>query len=127
VKGLRLSEEELKGIQNRSAIKKPSKLHNQPLEVDGYRFASKHEANRYMELKLLLTAGQIQDLRIHPRYRIEVNGQKICDFVPDFDYFQKGKLVVEDTKGMHFGDRWEMFRLKCKLFKAVYGIDVVVI
>src|SRR4051812_37673320 len=36
-----------------NAPPKPTKYHNEPTEVDGIRFASKKEANRYAELKMM--------------------------------------------------------------------------
>lgn len=37
---------------------KPSKYRNQPTEINGIRFASKKEARRYQDLKLLERAHQ---------------------------------------------------------------------
>ena len=41
-----------------------------PTTVDGIRFASKREARRYLELKLLQKAGHISDLELQPRFRL---------------------------------------------------------
>lgn len=91
-------------------------------EVDGHKFASKAEARRYSELKLLEKAGQIKDLALQPRYSLVVYGEKVCDYVADFEYRVPGRTfaVVEDVKGM----RTPIYRLKKKLMRAIHGIEI---
>jgi hypothetical protein len=98
-------------------------------EVDGIVFASHAEARRYIELKLLEKAGEITNLVLQPKFPIVVNGFKICTFIGDFSYIKKlvegqnGDLsVVEDVKGV----ATPTFRLKMKLVKALYNIDILV-
>jgi dsDNA-binding SOS-regulon protein len=55
-------------------------------EVDGISFASKKEARRYSELKLLERAGEIADLQLQPRFPLTVNGVRVCTYVADFQY-----------------------------------------
>lgn len=43
----------------------PHKYHAKPTTVDGIRFASKAEARRYSELRLLEKAGEIKNLEAH--------------------------------------------------------------
>jgi hypothetical protein len=90
--------------------------------VDGQKFHSCREAERYMGLKVLLRAGEITDLRTQVPFSIEVNGQHICKYIADFTYRDliSGEFVVEDSKGMVTKE----FRLKKKLMLAVLGIDV---
>lgn len=40
------------------------------VEVDGYRFASKAEAGRYEELRMMQLAGEIKSLVPHPRFAL---------------------------------------------------------
>lgn len=92
-------------------------------EVDGVSFASKREARRYGELRLMERAGHIADLTLQPRYPLQVNGKLICTYVADFTYFPAGEgafRVVEDAKGV----RTDVFKIKAKLFHALYGIQV---
>jgi hypothetical protein len=94
--------------------------------VDGITFASKAEARRYMELKDLERRGYIGNLELQPRYPLIVNGVKCADFVADFRYRSLGvgpREVVEDVKGMDL----PMGRLKRKMVKAQYGVDVVLV
>jgi len=99
------------------------KYRNQPVEVDGHRFASKAEARRYGELKLLMQAGKIKALSLQPDYTITINGEKICTYRGDFTYFdpERGKMVIEDVKG---APPTPVFKLKKKLMKACLGYDV---
>lgn len=106
---------------------KGNKLNARKQEIDGYVFDSKKEGRHYLFLKERLKAGEISDLKIHPRYNLVVNGQKVCGFCPDFEFTENGVKKVHDVKGMKFGVPFQLFRVKVKLFKALYGIDVEVI
>lgn len=104
----------------------PHKYNAKITKRDGYTFQSKREADRYDELKILEKTGAITDLKIHPRYKITVAGMFICTAVLDFEYWDWDKrngLVYEDVKGKDT----DLSRLKRKLLKALYKIDVVII
>ena len=91
----------------------------------GIKFDSKWEAERWGELTAMEKAGYITDLQRQISYEIVVNDQKICKYVADFQYNkvdEYGNLeeVVEDAKGVETAE----FKLKKKLMKAVYGIEI---
>lgn len=90
--------------------------------VDGITFASKAEARRYSELKLLENAGAIKNLCLQPPYPCVVNGKLICKYVADFIYWdtEKDCQVTEDVKGMPT----PVYRLKKKLVEALHGITI---
>ena len=90
--------------------------------VDGITFSSKKEAKRYEQLRLLLAAGSITDLKLQQRIRCVVNGVKVCDYVSDFSYYCRVKqdIVWEDVKGF----KTDVYKLKKKLVKACTGIDI---
>lgn len=89
--------------------------------VDGIQFDSIRESKRYGELKLLERAGEIRNLKIHHKYDIVVNRQKVCTYASDFDYYTKDNWhIVEDVKGV----KTPVYRLKKKLMKALYNIDI---
>lgn len=100
-----------------------------PEWVDGIRFASRKEAKRYGELKLLERAQAIVGLEIQPTFSIDVmnpaNGEVITVGVyrADFRYLDVGanRVVIEDVKGM----RTVIYRLKKRLVEALYGIQIV--
>ena len=107
------------------AGEKPRKYRNEPVMVDGIRFDSKAEARRFGELRMLEMAGEITALECQPRYRLEVNGVKVCDYVGDFRYVdtETGRVVVEDAKG---GDatKTRLYKVKKRLMLACHGIEV---
>lgn len=91
--------------------------------VDGILFASKREAARYGELKLLAEAGKISGLRLQPEWEIVINGQLVCKYRADFFYTENGKAVVEDVKSS--GTRKDkVYQLKKKLMAAVHNIEI---
>lgn len=92
--------------------------------VDGIRFASKLEANRYVELKLLLRAGQITDLILQPSFMLQEGfrdrygkKQRAIKYVADFQYMEGNEEVVEDTKGYKDNAVW---KIKKKMFLKLY-------
>jgi hypothetical protein len=102
-------------------MRRRNKYRNEPVVVDGIRFASKREARRYGELRLLERAGEITNLELQPRFGITVNGVRVCDYVADFVYvLRNGQKVVEDAKGF----RTPEYKLKRRLMKAIHNVEV---
>jgi hypothetical protein len=107
------------------------KYKSQPTVVDGIRFASKAEARRYGELKVLERAGRISGLRLQPSYELQpafrdVRGRlhRAIRYVGDFAYVENGREVVEDVKGF----ATQAFAIKSKMFMARYpGIELRVV
>lgn len=99
-----------------------NKYKNVPTVVDGIKFASKAEARRYADLKLMERAGEISGLKLQPRYPLAVGGLHVCTYVSDFEYIETktGRTVTEDKKGVKTKD----FIIKAKLFHALYGREV---
>lgn len=99
-----------------------SKYGNQKVEEDNYVFDSKAEHRRYRELKLLHDAQKVTAIIVHPRFPIDMEGERICIYVADFQYFDRDHhvWVVEDVKGA----KTAAYRLKKKLFRAAYGFDI---
>lgn len=101
----------------------------QPTTIDGIRFASKAEARRYCELKLLEKAGEIRELELQPRYellawpgRCDRTRAVVGHYVADFRYRKgpTGLLVIEDVKGM----KTALYRWKKKHFESQYGLEI---
>lgn len=93
--------------------------------VDGIRFPSKLEANRYVELKLLLQAGQISNLILQPSFILQEDfrdrygkKQRAIKYVADFQYMEGNEEVVEDTKGYKDNAVW---KIKKKMFLKLYS------
>lgn len=99
------------------------KFKNIPTEVDGVAFSSKKEARRYGELRLLERAGEITGLKVQPSFPLDVNGVPICRYVGDFEYRREGVRVVEDVKSP-VTRKHPVYRIKAKLFAAVFGFQI---
>lgn len=98
--------------------KKRHKFSAKPTVVDGIRFASKAEADRYGHLKLLEQNQFIYGLELQPKFPIHINGQQVCTYVADFRYRKTsgGDDIIEDVKGF----KTPVYSLKKKLFEACY-------
>jgi len=119
--GLRWSEDQIKAYQSgKDAAKKP--LANKYHAVKTGEYDSKREAARGLQLQLLEKAKKIFGLEHHTVFPLSVNGQHICNYEADFIYQDEAcKTVVEDVKGV----RTDLYKLKKKLMKAIYNIDIV--
>lgn len=96
-----------------------------PTVVDGIRFASLKEGKRYGELLLLKRAGEIAHLVVHPCYPLKVNDVLVGKFHADFEFLdtRTDQIVSEDVKSLP--TRTEAYKLRAKLFAAIYGREVV--
>ena len=90
--------------------------------IDNIIFASKKEANRYLELKLLEGAGKIKNLELQPVFELQPTFKKFGEtyraikYMADFKYNEINKIVIEDTKGF----KNKVYLLKRKLFEYKY-------
>lgn len=103
---------------------KRRKYRNEPCEVNGIRFASKKEAQRYGVLRVLERTGFIRDLKPHPCYDLVVNGIKVGRYTADSRYIEaeSGDLVVEDVKSKV--TKTTAYRLRKRLMLACHGIEI---
>jgi hypothetical protein len=103
--------------------RRSNKFNAKPQVVDGIRFDSTAEANRYLDLKLLERAGEIRNLKVHPSWEMRVNGIVIGKFTPDFWYFDTRpkhvESIVEDVKSP-ITAKLPDYRLRLKLWQALY-------
>jgi hypothetical protein len=87
-----------------------SKHKNIKCELDGYKFDSHAERDRYAELKLVERAegdDRIQALIVKPTFTLQDafldhhgNRYHAIKFTPDFQYCERGVIVIEDVKGL---------------------------
>ncbi|MCA9366914.1 DUF1064 domain-containing protein [Candidatus Kaiserbacteria bacterium] len=104
--------------------KRSHKYNAQPTEIDGIRFDSKREAQRYRELQLLAADGEIHALQLQPRFELQPSFKRdgktvrAIHYVADFQYTEDAteRVIVEDVKGMET----DVFKLKRKLFMYAY-------
>lgn len=100
-----------------------SKYHNIKVETPEGKFDSQKEAERYFELKLMERAGLITGLARQQKYELipKVGSQRATYYIADFVYKDKeGNTIVEDTKGI----KTDVYKIKKKLMKWRYGIDI---
>jgi hypothetical protein len=96
------------------------KYNARPIVVDGQRFDSTGEANRWAELQLLARGGQVRDLRRQVHLALNAAGQadgpSIGMYIVDFYYLEStlrdGAIVwlpvAEDFKGLDTAlSRWK--------------------
>ena len=111
------------------------------------KYASKHEAQRAWELKMLERAGKISDLQEQVKFvlvpaiyeetpRFGKRGQPIkpirrciqreLSYIADFVYVKDGQEIVEDAKGYRnpAAATYRLFVHKKKLMRKIYGIEV---
>lgn len=105
------------------------KYHAKQKTVDGIVFPSTKQANRYLELKLLERAGEIQNLKtdethkadltfeLQPKFRTKTGlAIRAIKYIGDFRYTENGIDIVEDAKGF----KTKIFRLKYKMMLYLY-------
>ena len=103
------------------------KYHNKKTFIDGIKFDSKLEAERYAQLKILERAGVIRDLELQPEYELIPSFRKNGNtwrrtvYKADFRYIlsENDKTIIEDVKGST-AVITDVFRLKQKLFEYKY-------
>lgn len=107
-----------------------TKYRAKPTVAHGIRFASKKEADRYCELKLLEQHDIIRDLRIQVPFIWTVThsaGDKSLTekrrYVADFSYFdvRAQTTCVEDVKGYLTKE----YKQKRNIVKAIFGITII--
>ena len=103
------------------------KYHNKKTVIDGIKFDSKLEAERYAQLKMMERAGVIRDLKLQPEYELipsfRKNGKtwRRTLYKADFRYIlaEDDSYIIEDVKGST-SVITDVFRLKQKLFEYKY-------
>ena len=106
---------------NPASIKKKSKYSNVKVEFDGFIFDSIKERNRYIDLRMLRTIGEITNLRLQVAYELNEGGSHSLEYVADFVYIRNGQEIVEDVKGY----RTQVYRKKRRLMLQIFGIEIL--
>lgn len=109
--------------------RKRSKFGNVRVELDGITFDSAKEARRYQVLKLLERGGEIRNLRRQVKHPLTAGSPPVVvgHYQSDFDYEERVAgawlEVTEDVKGGE-ATQTPVFKLKAKIFEAIYGRPV---
>jgi len=89
-------------------------------EYGGAVYHSKKEAGYAQELDLRIKAGEVKSWDRQVRISLDVNGFHICDYYLDFRvHLNDGTVEMVEVKGFET----PVWRLKWKLFEAIYGHD----
>lgn len=108
-----------------------NKYHARRWELDGKTFDSHKEARRYQELRYLLRAGVITDLKMQVPFLLipaqkDESGKVIeraVTYRADFTYTdENGQYIVEDVKSE--ATRTREYIIKRKLMLKVHGIRI---
>jgi hypothetical protein len=87
-------------------------------EVDGIKFASRKEARRYRELRLLEKSGELLFFLRQVPFHLPANVKYVCDFLC---FWKDDTVTVEDVKGI----KMPMYVLKKKQVEAIYPIKIM--
>lgn len=98
--------------------------------VDGIKFDSRKESQRYIQLKELESKGEISNLQLQVKYELipkQTNEkgkciERACYYVADFVYNKNNETIVEDTKSP--ATRTREYIIKRKLMLYVHGIHI---
>lgn len=136
--------EKLKAAGGGEKLPLPAKENKLHAEKCG-KYASRHEATRAWELKMLEKAGKISNLREQVKYVLvpaiwkeipqtgkrgkPIKPKRVCiqrelSYIADFCYIKDGQEVVEDAKGYKGGATYRIFVNKKKHMREKYGIEV---
>ncbi len=86
--------------------------------VDGIKFSSKKEANRYNILKLLQKSGDILFFLRQVPFHLPGGVKYVCDFLI---FWANGDVTIEDVKGF----KTEIYKAKKKMVEALYPIEIL--
>ena len=103
------------------------KYHNTKTVLNGIKFDSKLEAERYAQLKILERVGVIRALELQPSFDLlpsfRKNGKtwRKTVYKADFRYIlcEGDRIIIEDVKGST-AVITDVFRLKQKMFEYKY-------
>lgn len=110
-------------LAKRTPVEKRPKYGNKKKSVNGVEFDSTKEARRYVDLLAWQQSGQIRGLEHQKAFPIVVENVHICEYQADFVYFTGEQMVVEDVKSK-ITRKNPVYRLKKRLFEAIYKIEI---
>ena len=85
----------------------------------GHKHDSMAEAKTCCDLHFRQAAGEIRELKVHPRFELTAHGETIGFMKPDFGYWADDARVVHEVKSEETA-KGEAYRLRKRLFQANY-------
>ena len=89
-----------------------------PTELDGINFASRKEAKRYIELRLLEKSGELLFFLRQVPFHLPANVKYVCDFLC---FWKDETVTIEDVKGI----KTPLYILKKKQVEATYPVKIM--
>ena len=89
-----------------------------PTELDGIKFASRKEAKRYIELRLLEKSGELLFFLRQVPFHLPANVKYVCDFLC---FWKDETVTIEDVKGI----KTSLYILKKKQVEATYPVKIM--
>lgn len=89
-----------------------------PTELDGIKFASRKEAKRYRELRLLEKSGKLLFFLRQVPFHLPGGVKYVCDFLC---FWKDDSVTIEDVKGL----KTPMYILKKKQVEFIYPIKII--
>ena len=101
-------------------------IKSKKVEIDGIKFASPGESERYLELRIMLLKNQIKHLELQPVFELQPKFRKNGTLYRDIRYIADfrvtnldGSIVIEDVRGWG-GYTTDIYKIKKKLFEYKY-------
>ena len=82
------------------------------------KFASRKEARRYRELRLLEKSGELLFFLRQVPFHLPANVKYVCDFLC---FWQDDTVTIEDVKGI----KTPLYVLKKKQVEAIYPVKIM--
>lgn len=113
-----------------------NKYRNKKTTEFGIEFDSRREALRYVELRIMQAAGEIENIKVQHSFQLLPSMKKTKEntywersergvvYIADFTYNKGGLLVVEDVKSP-ITRKSPAYVLKRKLMLYMHGISIV--
>ena len=89
-----------------------------PTELDGIKFASRKEAKRYRELRLLEKSGELLFFLRQVPFHLPANVKYVCDFLC---FWKDETVTIEDVNGI----KTSLYILKKKQVEATYPVKIM--
>lgn len=112
---------EEKGAVTPKKAVKTNKYRNKRVTVDGIKFDSQKEAQRFEELKMLQNAGDIRELKLQHEFTLQgafttTDGERVrsIKYIADFTYYRGNLFIIEDVKSKATKDN-SVYKLKKKM------------
>jgi hypothetical protein len=98
-----------------------NKFFNKKIIVNGQKYDSKSEYNRYLELKQMLKDRKISNLLSQVKFQLipKQKGERAVIYIADYVYTENGKTIIEDVKS-EYTRKDKVYIIKRKLMKLNY-------